>query len=195
MEISGYGNNGIGVVDQLVMVEVVFFLGNPNGGIFDGLVERFLAFFGIFADVFQQFRVAGNPSYALPDFLLDLEREQDFVGLVFVKWLARLDAVHLGMEHLVHRGGTQKGLSLQGGHPRAVLADVLGDLGVRDATVLGRQRFGIQFGLFVIVYIYYAVLGMAPTPNWYFLLFPLLVVMLAGLALGFGIIISSTTLE
>ena len=54
-------------------------------------------------------------------------------------------------------------------------------------------RFGIQFGLFVIVYIYYAIIGMAPSPNWYFLLFPLLVVMMAGLALGFGIIISSMT--
>lgn len=54
-------------------------------------------------------------------------------------------------------------------------------------------RFGIQFGLFVIVYVYFAIKGMAPTPNWYFLLFPLLVVMLAGLALGFGIIISSMT--
>ena len=54
-------------------------------------------------------------------------------------------------------------------------------------------RFGIQFGLFVVVYIYYAFKGMAPSPNWYFLLFPLLVVMLAGLALGFGIVVSSLT--
>ena len=54
-------------------------------------------------------------------------------------------------------------------------------------------RFGIQLGLFVIVYVYYAIMGMAPSPNWYLLLFPLLVVMMAGLALGFGIIISSMT--
>lgn len=54
-------------------------------------------------------------------------------------------------------------------------------------------RFAIQFGLFVVVYVYYACIGMAPSPNWYFLLFPLLVVMMAGLALGFGIIISSMT--
>ena len=51
-------------------------------------------------------------------------------------------------------------------------------------------RFGIQLGLFVVVYIYYAVIGQAPSPNWYLLLLPLLVLMLAGLALGFGIIIS-----
>ena len=54
-------------------------------------------------------------------------------------------------------------------------------------------RFAIQIGLFVVVYIYYAIIGQAPSPNWYLALFPLLVVMLAGLALGFGIIISSMT--
>lgn len=54
-------------------------------------------------------------------------------------------------------------------------------------------RFGIQLGLFVLVYIYYAIIWKAPSPNWYLLLFPLLVMMLAGLALGFGIIISSMT--
>ena len=54
-------------------------------------------------------------------------------------------------------------------------------------------RFGIQLGLFVLVYIYYVIIGQAPSPNWYLLLFPLLVVMMAGMALGFGIIISSMT--
>jgi len=54
-------------------------------------------------------------------------------------------------------------------------------------------RFGIQLGLFILVYIYYVIIGQAPTPNWYLLLFPLLLVMMAGLALGFGIIISSMT--
>lgn len=54
-------------------------------------------------------------------------------------------------------------------------------------------RFSIQFLLFVVVYIYYAIIGTVACPNWYFLLFPLLVVMMAGLALGFGIIISSMT--
>ena len=54
-------------------------------------------------------------------------------------------------------------------------------------------RFGIQLGLFVLVYIYYVIIGQAPTPNWYLLLFPLLLMMMAGLALGFGIIISSMT--
>lgn len=54
-------------------------------------------------------------------------------------------------------------------------------------------RFGIQVGLFILVYVYYAIIGMAPSPNWYLLLAPVLVVMMAGLALGFGIVISSMT--
>ena len=60
-------------------------------------------------------------------------------------------------------------------------------------TISNLVRFGIQVGLFVIVYLYYVINGQAPSPNWYLLLFPLLVVMIAGLALGFGIIISSLT--
>lgn len=54
-------------------------------------------------------------------------------------------------------------------------------------------RFVIQFGLFVGVYGYYAFKGQAPHPNWYFALAPLLVIMMAGIALGFGIVISSMT--
>lgn len=54
-------------------------------------------------------------------------------------------------------------------------------------------RFGIQLGLFVLVYIYYLIIGQAPSPNLYLLLFPLLVVILAGLAFGFGVIVSSMT--
>lgn len=71
--------------------------------------------------------------------------------------------------------------------PRLVmpLADVISNL----------LRFGIQFGLFVVVYIGYWLLD--PTCNahltLYALLFPVLVFMMAGLALGFGTIISSMT--
>ncbi len=60
-------------------------------------------------------------------------------------------------------------------------------------TVSNLVRFGIQFGLFVIVYLFYVIGGTVACPNWYILLFPLLVLMMAGLALGFGIIISSMT--
>ena len=54
-------------------------------------------------------------------------------------------------------------------------------------------RFAIQFGLFVVVYIFYVIKGVPVCPNWYALLFPVLVLMMAGLALGFGVLISSMT--
>ena len=54
-------------------------------------------------------------------------------------------------------------------------------------------RMGIQFLLFVVVYIYYIIIGVHVAPNMYILLLPLVVIMLAGLSLGFGIIISSMT--
>ena len=54
-------------------------------------------------------------------------------------------------------------------------------------------RFGIQLLLFIIVYIIYSITGCAASVNLYALLFPLLVLMMAGLSLGFGIIISSMT--
>ncbi len=70
--------------------------------------------------------------------------------------------------------------------PRLItpLSDVLSNL----------VRFGIQFGLFMCVYAYYIIFTDAPIhTNWYALLLPLLVLMLAGLALGFGILFSSMT--
>jgi len=54
-------------------------------------------------------------------------------------------------------------------------------------------RFGIQFGLFSAVYIIYAISGCSAHLTWWVMLFPLLLMMLAGLALGFGILISSMT--
>ncbi len=54
-------------------------------------------------------------------------------------------------------------------------------------------RFGIQFGLFVAFYLYFFFSGSDICPNWTVLLLPVLVVMLAGLGLGFGILISSMT--
>ena len=54
-------------------------------------------------------------------------------------------------------------------------------------------RFAIQMGLFVALYLYFFVGGAPIAPNWAILLIPLLVVMLAGLGLGFGILISSLT--
>lgn len=54
-------------------------------------------------------------------------------------------------------------------------------------------RFGIQFLLFVIFYIYYLAQGVSIHPNIGILLFPVLIIIMAGLALGFGMIISAMT--
>ena len=56
-------------------------------------------------------------------------------------------------------------------------------------------RFGIQFGLFALVYAAYALFDPSCAAHLtpYALLFPLLVVMIAGLSLGFGTIVSSLT--
>jgi lipopolysaccharide transport system permease protein len=54
-------------------------------------------------------------------------------------------------------------------------------------------RMGIQFLLFLAVYIYYLIMKVDIAPNLYALLIPVLIIMLAGLALGFGMLISSMT--
>ncbi len=51
----------------------------------------------------------------------------------------------------------------------------------------------IQLLLFVVVYVYYLCIGVGVYPNLYACLFPLLIFLLAGLSLGFGILISSLT--
>lgn len=54
-------------------------------------------------------------------------------------------------------------------------------------------RMGIQFMLFMAVYFYYLIMRADVAPNIYAILIPVLILMLAGLSLGFGIIISSLT--
>lgn len=54
-------------------------------------------------------------------------------------------------------------------------------------------RMGIQFLLFIAVYVYFLFAKVDVAPNIYILLIPVLTIMLAGLALGFGILISSMT--
>jgi lipopolysaccharide transport system permease protein len=53
--------------------------------------------------------------------------------------------------------------------------------------------FAIQFGLFLAFLGFFALSGSAVHPNLAILLFPLLVVTMAGLGLGFGVIVSSLT--
>lgn len=53
--------------------------------------------------------------------------------------------------------------------------------------------FAIQFALFLVFAAYYWVVGSAVSPNWTVLLLPFYVLVMAGLGLGFGIIVSALT--
>jgi lipopolysaccharide transport system permease protein len=54
-------------------------------------------------------------------------------------------------------------------------------------------RFGIQFGLFLVIWAYYLVTSPVVHPNGYVLLTPLLVVLMGMLSLGLGMIFSALT--
>ena len=54
-------------------------------------------------------------------------------------------------------------------------------------------RFGVQLLLFIAFYLYFLVSGSDIHLTWAVLIVPVLVIMLAGLGLGFGILISSMT--
>lgn len=61
------------------------------------------------------------------------------------------------------------------------------------STVLSNLiSFAIQFVFFLGFFVYYLIIG-AVMPNWYAMLTPLLVIQMAALGLGFGIIISALT--
>ena len=54
--------------------------------------------------------------------------------------------------------------------------------------------FLIQFGMFLVFVLYFSLSGASIHPNWIWILFsPVLLLMMAGLGLGFGIIVSSLT--
>jgi lipopolysaccharide transport system permease protein len=54
-------------------------------------------------------------------------------------------------------------------------------------------KFGVQFLLFIILYVVYLFKGSVIVPNAFLLLFPLLILMIAALGLGLGMIISAVT--
>ncbi len=60
-------------------------------------------------------------------------------------------------------------------------------------TLSNLVRFFIQLIIFLIIYFYYFFTSSGITPNAYIFLFPMLIIMTAGLSLGFGIIFSSLT--
>jgi lipopolysaccharide transport system permease protein len=60
-------------------------------------------------------------------------------------------------------------------------------------VVSGLLKFFIQIGFFLVIYFYYLLRGDTLHPNIYILLTPLLIILMAGLGLGFGIIFTSLT--
>lgn len=62
-----------------------------------------------------------------------------------------------------------------------------------SVTISGLLKMLIQFLLFIGVYVYFVVKGTHVAVNYYAFLLPVLIFVLAGLGLGFGIIISSMT--
>ena len=59
--------------------------------------------------------------------------------------------------------------------------------------VSGLIKFGIQLGFFLVVYLYYMVQGYKIFPTAYLACLPLLILLMAGLSLGCGIIFTSLT--
>ncbi|WP_148558119.1 ABC transporter permease [Terrisporobacter glycolicus] len=62
-----------------------------------------------------------------------------------------------------------------------------------STVISGLINFSVQFIMFLGFMIYFKIIGAPIQPNLYILITPLLLVQLAALALGFGIIISSLT--
>ncbi|WP_051296238.1 ABC transporter permease [Eisenibacter elegans] len=60
-------------------------------------------------------------------------------------------------------------------------------------VISGLLAFGIQLGVFLCLYAFFALRGEALQPNWWLLTLPYLVLMMALLGLGLGILISSLT--
>jgi len=54
-------------------------------------------------------------------------------------------------------------------------------------------KFGVQFILFLILYVFYWSKGSEITPNAVLMMLPILIIMIAALGLGFGMIISAVT--
>ncbi|MDB5287279.1 MAG: transporter permease [Mucilaginibacter sp.] len=54
-------------------------------------------------------------------------------------------------------------------------------------------KFGVQFILFIILMVYYLIQGNRIEPNWYILLLPVIMLLMAILGLGLGLIITALT--
>ncbi|MDR0599862.1 MAG: ABC transporter permease [Treponema sp.] len=67
-------------------------------------------------------------------------------------------------------------------------------LAVPVNNVLGNMiRIAVQFVMFLVLYAYHLASGSPVHPSWWIALFPLLIIWIAGIGVGIGIIISSLT--
>ena len=55
------------------------------------------------------------------------------------------------------------------------------------------MKFAVQFGIFIVVLLYYVIFTDTVHPNWWILLTPVLILLMAMFALGMGMIFSSMT--
>lgn len=62
-----------------------------------------------------------------------------------------------------------------------------------SVTVSNLLKMAVQFGLFLVIYLFYACRGMEVHITPYALLLPVIILMLAGLSMGFGLITTSVT--
>ena len=62
-----------------------------------------------------------------------------------------------------------------------------------SSVISSLYKFGVQFILFIIIFAYFLLYKHSIHPNIFILLVPVLLVLMAGISLGFGIIISSLT--
>jgi lipopolysaccharide transport system permease protein len=64
------------------------------------------------------------------------------------------------------------------------------------ANIMGSGfNFLIQLGLFLCIFLFYLIKGSTLSPNYHILFVPLLLLILAGLSFGFGILVSSFTVR
>ncbi len=56
-------------------------------------------------------------------------------------------------------------------------------------------KFAVQLSLFIILLVYYMIAGYKVEPNWFLLLFPFIIFIMALLGLGLGLIITALTIK
>ncbi len=118
-------------------------------------------------------RIASLPTDALPDFLFYLSGS--VVWSYFAECLNKTSSTFISNSNLFGKVY----------FPRlAVPISIL---------ISNLIAFAIQFALFLVFAVYYWVVGSAVNPNWSVLLLPFYVLVMAGLGLGFGIIVSALT--